>query len=420
MKKALYLILLTVLLLLLAACGTGTTAGDSEATTDTPTNAASEEMAPDATDEPAETAEPKDSAGAKTETLENIHVPVRDYYICAAQYDTQMCPEVNEPLTFLTLSVDEIDMDAIQVDLACQTDMLVQISEADLTLEQYAMNGNLYLCYQDMDWDYVAENWDEEKDESEQSEQLLACLHAYDEAYAERKEAGALDWPYHVYEVQVYVGQNELYDQALVFYDETVTAATFSWPGVMETIDLGELRLSDTSPELTDRWPRDFDALGYSTSGHQLLVRRTLTKEIELDTPLFETLYTEMDIKLTGCFLLEGYENGTEITALRLVLTNLEDENDVTDMIWDGKSPVYVDAGYEIAIYPTLYNPTFAQLIQDGMMVTMLEYECQGETYYDYCTNSLYWMYDYQNLLAAYLDGVDVLSMYDCYYNLTQ
>ncbi|MCD8381726.1 MAG: hypothetical protein LUC30_02235 [Clostridiales bacterium] len=419
MRKAPYLALLTVLLLLLlAACGAGTITGSGDM--DTPTNPAPEEAAPEATDEPTETEKPESAAEIESETPENIHVPVRDYYICAAQYDTRMCPDINEPLTFLILSVDEIDAGAIQVEFDCRTDMLVQVSEADLTLEQYAMNGNLYLCYQDMDWDYVAENWDEGKDELEQSSELFSYLHAYDEAYMERKEAGALDWPYHVYEVLVYVGQNELYDQTIAFYDETITAATFSWPGVTETVDLGELRLSSANPELTDRWPRDFSAMSYTTGGHLLLVRRTLTEEIELDTPLFETLYTELDVKLTGCFLLEGYENGTEITALRLVLTNLADENDVIDMVWDGESPVYVDAGYEIAIYPTLYNPTFAQLVQDGMMVTMLEYECQGETYYDCCTSTLYWMYDYQNLLAAYLDGVDVLSMYDCYYNLTQ
>ncbi|MCC8129683.1 MAG: hypothetical protein LIO51_07095 [Clostridiales bacterium] len=364
MKKAQYLTLLTVLLLLLAACGTE--------------NAASSEMAhnpsiaSDAAEENpgSDAAETEDDEGDLSEQgqtlLENLHDSVREYYICVAQYNTVYDRDMSATLYFTVLSVEAIDPDSIQVELDCQSETSVWASEADLS--GYEMPYYLFCCYAGLDWNELADLYDPELERTggTQSDAFINYFNSYSAAYAEAEEQGLLEWPYHVYEVSVHIA---------IECDETVTSAVFSWPGVTETIALGEITLLDEYFSLMLNYP-DGEAGYYETAG--------------------------------------GYSG--------FFAGPLAEEVTTLSPITEGETPIYVDAGYRVEVYATLRNPLFAQLIQDGQLVFVLEYEYEGKTCQSGTACGLYnrnGTSQYDALLAEYLDGVDVLSYYYDYYNLT-
>lgn len=410
MKKAQYLTLLTVLLLLLTACGTGT-AASSETAHDS--SAVSDEAGENPGSDAAETEDDEGDLPEQGQTLpENLHNPVRDYYICAAQYNTVYDRDMSATLYFTVLSVEAIDPDSIQVELDCQSETSVWAIEADLS--GYEMPYYLFCCYAGLDWNELAALYDPELERTggTQSDAFIDFFNSYSAAYAEAEEQCLLEWPYHVYEVSVHIA---------IECDETVTSAVFSWPGVTETIALGEITLLDEYFSLMLNYPDSEAGYYETTGGYSGFFAGPLAEEGTTLSPITEG-ETAGDIKLTGFSLMEGRNNGTEIVSLQLVLTALANEDDVTDMVWDGETPIYVDAGYRVEVYATLRNPLFAQLIQDGQLVFVLEYEYEGDTCQSGTACGLYnrnGTSQYDALLAEYLDGVDVLSYYYDYYNLT-
>ncbi|MCD7760832.1 MAG: hypothetical protein LUH16_03535 [Clostridiales bacterium] len=410
MKKALCLILPVALLLLLTACGAGTVASSEAEDSE---NAASDETEENPGSDAAETEDDEGDLSEREQTLmDHLHRPVREYYICAAQYNTVYDRDMSATLYFTVLSVEAIDPNAIQVELDCQSETSVWATEADFS--GYEMPYYLFCCYAGLDWNELAALYDPELERTggTQSDAFIDYFNSCSTAYAEAEEQGLLEWPYHVYEVSVHIA---------IECDETVTSAVFTWPGVTETVALGEITLLDEYFSLMLNYP-DGEAGYYETAGgYSGFFAGPLAEEVTTLSPITEG-ETAGDVKLTGFSLMEGRENGTEIVSLRLVLTNLEDEDDVTDMVWDGETPIYVDAGYRVEVYATLRNPLFAQLIQDGQLVFVLEYEYEGETCQSGTACGLYnrnGTSQYDALLAEYLDGVDVLSYYYDYYNLT-
>lgn len=405
-------LLASVLILLLIFCGcsmgkpTSWEAEDSE-------TAVSDEAEENPGSDAAETEDDEGDLSEQGQTLtDHLHTPVRDHYICAAQYNTVYDRDMSATLYFTVLSVEAIDPDSIQVELDCQSETSVWAIEADLS--GYEMPYYLFCCYAGLNWNELAALYDPELERTggTQSDAFIDFFNSCSAAYAEAEEQGLLEWPYHVYEVSVHIA---------IECDETVTSAVFSWPGVTETIALGEITLLDEYFSLMLNYPDSEAGYYETTGGYSGFFAGPLAEEVTTLSPITEG-ETAGDIKLTGFSLMEGRNNGTEIVSLRLVLTDLADEDDVTDMVWDGETPIYVDAGYRVEVYATLRNPLFAQLIQDGQLVFVLEYEYEGETCQSGTACGLYnrnGTSQYDALLAQYLDGVDVLSYYYDYYNLT-
>lgn len=347
---------------------------------------------------------PSDQNKQTIELPDYTRTPIRDYYICAANYDSTYCPDTVFPRLRLTiLSVDELDPESISVNIDCSSTYTSFVAE--VFPEDCVFNYYLYCCYAGLDWEKALRLYQSE-DEAERAE-FDEYINLYSAEYSAALEQGLPTWQYHVYDVFIHFSS---------FCDETISTLNISWPGTSETVSLGEVRLSSSSYA---------DGLTYAAG---IAVNQTIVGmsgypdsnmygfEVISAGPLaeFETL---VDLKLLSCKFAEGYDNSTEIEEIQVVLTNLNNASDVTDFIWDGTSPIYVDEGYQVACYFKLSNPMFAQPLCDGQVVLIVECEYDGDIYH--CPFSIGLdnkMGQYNALLAIYLDGIDVEAYYEDFY----
>lgn len=339
-----------------------------------------------------------------TDLPDFTRTPIRDYYICAATYDSTYCPDTVFPQLRLTiLSVDELEAESISVNIDCSSTydaMIAEVNPEDCVFPYY-----LYCCYAGLDWNEALRLY--QSDDASEQEEFNQYINLYSDEYQLALEQGFPTWQYHVYDVFVTFSS---------FCDETVSALTILWPGVSETVTLGSVRLSSSSYA---------DGLNY-TDGSSILqttigmsgiaASDMYGSEVVSGSALVE-LEAYADLKLLSCKIAEGYSNSTEIEEIQVILTNLSNDSDVTNFIWDGASPVYVDAGYRVTCNFNLSNPMFAQPLCDGQIVLILECEYDGEIYH--CPVSIGLdnkMGQYNALLAIYLDGVDVEAYYEDFY----
>lgn len=325
--------------------------------------------------------------------------PDREIYFSCENIYTDIYLRSGGPLAvpFYILSKQPVDVETIGISADTQSEIMVMATDCgDLRgTEQMISCGMpyyLYQCYRGVDFQAL---YDLHKESAEEYQV------AADSILGDFKSLKPEDIPlFYAYQVHLYFMPAE--DAA---GEEILTSLDITVNGTVYHQEIGQLRL------IYDKYERS-DAQELSVSSDLMMFNQLRWNEGLGQAYLYNFAVTE-DMTLMGLSCLSD-----EFDILEILVTEKRNDGMSLSYVWDGETPVDLYAGQEICIDVVFENRWTAELSWVANLYTVLDYEKDGQAYYQLhmCQLVSATKVDCHEIYAMVFDGLNLQSYYQDFY----
>lgn len=312
--------------------------------------------------------------------------PDRQVYIAIGEQDFDYYPDTGlGGCSVFVLTREAYSANQIRVRIPAKTAYTVTVNElTEYCMKTYGegvagnlcMNSYHYLCLQDMDWRWLAQegkNVDAagtlfgskitEKEYQayeymrEAYNQLLESYQAQYDAFPEEELP-----QFHVYDVSIFF-------TGIGSHDETVETVEFIFGDEVYPVDIGQWRLHRQLPEELK------EAEGLSQSMMIVTALAGSPYEGEIAQLLDALSFTaNEDLTVTG---VRQLTDSVDILGGRVVIS--DSQGGSSDFYWDLQRPLKIAAGSQVSIHLYVKDAFFAQFLAMKSAYLVMDYEVDGE-----------------------------------------
>ena len=220
-------------------------------------------------------------------------------------------------------------------------------------------------------------------------------IRQFEEGYKQEKKEIMDSLSYYVYGVYVRFDPN-------ITKEETVSTIALDVEGKHYPLSIGRIHISPTiADKLDDMMGRTIASLGgsgismpppWTAKGFEMPRMFTAKEDMTLE---------KLEIVTDGCAIEEIHLSRTGISG------------QTVDMLWDGKSPVYIDEGDEVSIWITCsdkYNAGKANVRSE--ICTVLYFSTKAGSFYAPAARSIVTSWSPYELCAVFLEGLDLRNYF--------
>ena len=328
-------------------------------------------------------------------------IHVGDKWIIAPHMDTDYYPETTFcPVTFFVLSREPMDRTAFQI----TTDpALPELETHTMDCSDEAFGYHLLYGYAGVNWrTYYLWTCAQE----DFSSQLLAGKDVEPPDSGDWSELAALQeanlWFSQNGNPNSYIYQVDVYFKRLDTIEDTaIHNLTISWPGVEQTVDVGEIRLHPDLISADYEWPWNYglnEIFGGQSEGG-LFGPDVASCVIPCAC--------DREITVTGAASLNALYPVTEVRIENTVpgVNNSE--------VLSPNHPVTISAGAEPVIRIYFTGPHLSELDVDGVNLLVLDCEVDGRMHHFLFMFDLHTWHPEEELFAIVMDNVDLQGYYE-------